>query len=60
MKCMNCCHYDKRSDYEDRGWCRRYPPVPVVKKFGEFPLVGQQGWCREFQRATAAEAHSKD
>ena len=48
MKCMNCRHYVKRSDYEDRGWCRRYPPTPVPKKFGEYPLVGQNAWCGEY------------
>ena len=60
MKCMNCRHYQKRSDFEDRGWCRRYPPTPVAKKFGEYPLVGEQGRCGEFQRAEAAEARTHD
>ncbi len=60
MKCRNCSHYEKRSDYEDRGWCRRYPPTPVAKKFGDFPLVGENGWCGEFQRAVEAGARPKD
>jgi len=54
MSCDACRHYEKRSDYEDRGWCRRYPPTPVPKKFGDFPLVGEIGWCVEFQKKTTA------
>lgn len=60
MQCSNCRHYLKRSDYEDRGWCRRYPPTPIAKKFGEFPLVGEAGWCGEFQRPATAEARPND
>ncbi|MHB8835283.1 MAG: hypothetical protein ACYC9Y_06205 [Candidatus Methylomirabilia bacterium] len=60
MKCSNCRHYQKRSDYEDRGWCRRYPPTPVAKKFGEFPLVGEKGRCGEFQPAVEAQARMHD
>lgn len=55
MRCDKCRHYDKRSDYDDRGWCRRHPPAPAGKQFGEFPMVGEQGWCGEFEERTTAK-----
>lgn len=54
MSCDRCRYYEKRSDFEDRGWCRRHPPVPVSKRFGEFPLVGEKGWCGEYQEKKPA------
>lgn len=60
MRCDECRYYQKRSDYEDRGWCRRYPPAPhSVKKFGDFPMVAEKTWCGEFQHRAIASARRK-
>lgn len=29
------------------GECRRRPPLPMGKQFGEFPLVSCEDWCGE-------------
>lgn len=50
MRCDECRYYLKRSDYDDRGWCRRHPPQPVAKGFGEFPMVAGGTWCGEHRK----------
>lgn len=50
------------------GWCRRYPPLPIVNIHAnsdggsysgdaetEYPSLHKSDWCGEFQRAEKQE-----
>lgn len=63
MPCEKCYFYHQRKDQQDRGECRRFPPVPsqAMKAEGEilhhmafgFPMVFGEWECGEFYASTS-------
>lgn len=47
-RCGTCRYWDFYQ--EDEGYCRRYPPFPVMGKlFGQYPGTVEDHWCGEWQ-----------
>ncbi len=51
MHCQTCAHF-----YDDGSQCRRYAPQPKEQDAkAQWPTVGAQDWCGEYQADHAKE-----
>ena len=61
MKCKDCKWWDKdlsRTDKDDEGICRRYPPV-MEGDDNRYPVVDDYEWCGEFKTKKVEKAKKK-
>ena len=47
--CAHCKFFELEGDHDDRGFCRRYPRVPMYPDDSLIPEVNAWDWCGEFK-----------
>lgn len=47
--CTNCKYYNPL--YEDKGDCRRHPPVIIAGIGTKWPIVQKTDWCGDLVRS---------
>lgn len=40
---------DIYGDFQESGWCRRFPPQIRADGFGVWPVVSPNQWCGEYK-----------
>lgn len=58
--CKSCKFWKALSDEDFQGYCRRFPPVDIVRVSdgvsnvkSEFPLTPEYTWCGEYVKGKA-------
>ena len=52
FKCSSCSYYDPAND--EKGRCRKNPPLAGVEPSNRWPLASATDWCGEFSNQSLA------